>query len=99
MFELSLTFDTPSDSTSVSGEQTQVRLDEFRQMSWLKPDWEEATRTALQVIERHYRRYVLYVSAYGSKVLWADFCLPMVGCGSGRFWYTLFHSPGLGGAE
>jgi hypothetical protein len=73
MFELSLTFDAPSDPTSVLGEQTQAMLDEFRQMPWLEPDWEEATRIALQVVERYWRRYVLYFSGFGSKFLWADF--------------------------
>jgi hypothetical protein len=30
-------------ATSVTVEQTQARLEEFRQMPWLEPDWEDAT--------------------------------------------------------
>jgi hypothetical protein len=66
MFEVSLTFDAPPDPTSISGEQTQARLDEFRQI-WLEPDWEDTTRTALQVIERYWHRYVLYFRRLGLR--------------------------------
>ena len=58
MVELSLTFDAPPDAPSVSGEQTQARLDELRQMPWLQPDWEEATRIAVQVVERYWHKYL-----------------------------------------
>jgi len=57
MVELS-TFDSPPLATAVSGEQTLPRLDEFRQLPWLEPDWEEATRIALRVIERYWHKYV-----------------------------------------
>jgi hypothetical protein len=57
MAELSLTFPAPANGTSVTGEQTQARLEEFHQMPWLEPDWEDSTRTALQVVERYWRTY------------------------------------------
>ena len=53
MAKLSLTFPPPADTKSVPGEQTQARVEEFRQIPWLEPDWENATRTALQVVERY----------------------------------------------
>ena len=54
MAKLSLTFPPPADDTPVTGEQTQARLEEFRQMPWLEPDWEDATRDAVQVVERYW---------------------------------------------
>ena len=38
MAKLSLTFPRPANATSVTGEETQARLDELRQMPWLEPD-------------------------------------------------------------
>ena len=58
MTELSLTFPRPTDATTVTGEETQARLEEFRQTPWLEPDWEDATRTALQVVERYWHTCV-----------------------------------------
>jgi hypothetical protein len=56
--QLSLTFDAPPDGAAVSCEQTQVRLEEFRQMPWLEPEWGEATQNVLQVVERFWHRRV-----------------------------------------
>jgi hypothetical protein len=42
--QFSLTFDALPNGAAVSYEQTQARLEEFRQMPWLEPEWEKATR-------------------------------------------------------
>jgi hypothetical protein len=54
--QFSLTFDAPPNGAAVSYEQTQARLEEFRQMPWLEPEWEKATRNVLQVVERYWHR-------------------------------------------
>jgi hypothetical protein len=46
--QLSLMFDAPPDGAAVSYEQTQARVEEFRQIPWLEPEWDEATRNILQ---------------------------------------------------
>jgi hypothetical protein len=66
MVKASLSFPPPADATSVTGEQTQARLEEFRQMPWLEPDWEDSTRTALQVVERYWHSYVLLPLPFSS---------------------------------
>jgi hypothetical protein len=66
MVKASLSFPPPADAASVTGEQTQARLEEFRQLPWLEPDWEDATRNALQVVERYWHSYVLLPLPFSS---------------------------------
>jgi len=65
MAKLSLTFPPPAGAESVPGDQTQARLEEFRQMPWREPDWEDATLTALQGVERYWHSYVFPSSPVG----------------------------------
>jgi hypothetical protein len=53
MVEVSLKFDAPFKTKDVSSEETRAKLDEFRKMPWLQPDYKEATLEGLQTIERY----------------------------------------------
>jgi hypothetical protein len=57
IIEISLKFDAPLDAKHVSSEQTLAKLDEFRQMPWIEPNYEETTLEGLKVVERYWHRY------------------------------------------
>jgi hypothetical protein len=41
-----------------SSKQTQAKLDEFRQMPQIQPDYEKATLEGLQVVERYWHWHI-----------------------------------------
>ena len=58
MPELSFGFDVPVRAQCVSSEQTEAKLAEFRQLEWIRPDYQQATLEGLGVVETYWRRYV-----------------------------------------
>jgi hypothetical protein len=54
--EVAFNFDPPPQANPVASEDTQAQLDEFRQMPWLEPNYEEGTVELLRVVERYWRR-------------------------------------------
>ena len=57
MVELAFHFDAPVDAEHVSSEHTQAKLDEFLQMPWIEPNYQEATLIGLDGVERYWHRY------------------------------------------